>query len=149
MYMTRVLLASQDCTEEVWADVKDYFREFVTSLVTAHEKRYNSSTSYIAMAGHLGLWHGSPVGGKVINYDQNPLDCMGKVDEIDVIVGENNEIVIRGYHHDGVHHMQLYIITDAAIEKLETKGLWDTPEGYQHIVSTRKPVKLPKKNNFY
>jgi len=152
--MTRVLLSSEDYQdtqfhEDAWVASKQYFGEFVQSLVSAHEKRYNSSTSYIALAGTVSLWKGGLTGGRVLNFDQNPLDCMGEVDEIDVIVEDDGTLTIRGYHHDGVHHMHLYIITDSAIEKLERKDLWDTPDGYAHIVATRKPVKLPRMNKFY
>lgn len=144
-------LGCQDITwdDTAWEDASDHFKEFVNSLVDAHEKRYNSSTSYVTLAGTVGLWNGSPIGGRVINYDHNPLYCLGNVDRKAVSVDDDGVLTISGYHHDGTHSMNLYIITDSAIEKLEAKGLWDTPDGYAHIVSTRKPVKLPKKNNFY
>lgn len=157
MYMTKVLFNTEDYLEDNVGEAefdnhdtaKSYFGEFIMEAVRTYEKRYNTNVSYIALAGTVGLWNGSPVGGRVLNYDQNPIECMGKVDSIEVVVDENDSILLKGYHHDGVHNMHIYIVADNTVEKLETKDLWDTPEGYEWLVKNRKPLKLYKSSRFY
>lgn len=119
-------LSSSDDIEQnsiQWSDVayedeKDYFMEMLRSLIEGYEKRYRTTVDYIALVGRVGLWNGSPIGGRILQVDDNPIEYMGEVDNIEVTVDEDGLITINGYHHDGCHQMNLYILTKNKLKKV-------------------------------
>lgn len=132
-----------------WEAEKSYFMDYLQKEIESYERRYNTSVRYICLAGRVGRWNGTFVGGRQLNYDNNPLECMGNVDDITVSIDDNRFIDIRGHHHDGTHVMNIYLISDGLYEKWDAKGYMDTPEFYEWLVDNRKPLRLKKKNDYY
>lgn len=97
---------------------KMYFMEFLEILIKNYEKRYRTSVDYLGLVGRVGLWNGNPVGGRIIKSTNNPIEFMGNVDIIDVVLDDNGLITIRGYHHDGIHLMNLYLLTENKLKKV-------------------------------
>ena len=133
-------------SEEAWNDEKVYFMEKIQTAIDAHEKRYGTDIVKIALAGKLGLWNGNPIGGRLFNSNENPLEKMGNVDEISVERAEDGTITILGHHHDGTHRMHVYLLSEKMLDKINPN--WDNYYGgleaddFEKIYETRKPLKI-------
>lgn len=66
----------------------------------------------IGIIGRVELWNATPVGGRIIECHQNPLDYMGNVDRVEVELDREGVVTICGYHHDGVHKMNLFLLDE-------------------------------------
>ncbi len=97
---------------DVWRTEKEDFLQHIKSKIDNYEKRYKTQVTEIAMAGTVGLWHGNPVGGKLVPANRLEEIFNMDVDTIEVYALDNNEIEIEGCHHDGTHHMNLHLLTD-------------------------------------
>ena len=130
-----------------WEEEKQYFNDCIYSLKKQYEKRYNTTVEEVVLCGKLGLWHSSPVGGKNILSNNLILDNIGDVDDIEVNIEDDGTITILGYHHDGTHQMNIYFLTENKLNKIGYE--LDDYRFYEKIHDICKPVKLPKKNNYY
>lgn len=130
-------------SQSAWDDEKDYFMGLLNEVISAHEKRYGTDIVKIALAGRMGLWDGNPIGGRLIRYDENPLEKMGNVDTVEVSKEDDGTITILGRHHDGTHRMHLYLLSERMLNNINPD--WDyglTPEDFKTIYENRKPVKF-------
>lgn len=143
-----ILFSTEDVGTE-WEHVKQMFSEFLQAEIAHYERVHRTQVFHICLAGTVGRWNGKFVGGKHLNFDANPLDCMGNVDDITVQVDEQRVIDILGHHHDSTHSMNIYLISDSLYNRWDNKGYFDTPEFYEWLVENRRPVRLRKANNYY
>lgn len=133
-------------SQSAWDDEKMYFMEMMDNAILSHEKRYGTDIVRIALAGTVGLWNRSPIGGRLLPLDANPLEHMGSVDDISVVQDENGVVTIKGHHHDGTHRMQVYLLSENMLDKINP--LWNSsyyelePEDFMKIHETRKPMKV-------
>lgn len=133
-------------SESAWEDEKNYFSELLTGAISAHEKRYGTDIVHIALAGRVGLWNRTPIGGLLLKADANPIDYMGQVDAISVVQEDNGVITINGHHHDGTHRMHVYLLSENMLNKINPE--WDSAYSglveadFETIYETRKPLKL-------
>ena len=137
-----------------WKDELYYFNEILKFEKEKFEKRYKTEVLELVLCGKLGLWNGSPVGGKLVDF-KNPIS-MDNVDSIDVATEEDKTIVISGHHHDGSHHMCLYFLTASAMKRA---GIFNTykncgarcfdADDYEAIYEHLNPIKLSKDNIHY
>lgn len=144
---------------EQWLSETKYFSHFIKDYINEFEIRFNTEVIGFALAGSVGLWNGAKLGGKV--YDLSNLSSkildMGRVDAVDVIVEDDRTITIRGSHHDGVHYMNIYLITSrrlmkAGYGKHATLGhilSYDKLGLLRHLTENYAPVKLPLHNEYY
>lgn len=102
--------------QDAWYSEKQYFMNYLDSVVSAYERKYKVSVTHIGMIGNVGTWRGNTVGGKIIDYGKNPLDHMGDVDAIKVCV-DQDILSIHGYHHDGCHCFNLFLLTENKLRK--------------------------------
>jgi hypothetical protein len=126
---------------------KDYFMECLQSLIQAYEKRYRTTVDSIGLVGRVGHWNGSPVGGRIIDVNQNPIEFMGSVDDVEVTVDKDGVIRIHGYHHDGSHCMNLYLLTENKLRKVTPDYLQYGDYNYRDmevIYEQLKPLKMGK-----
>ena len=127
-----------------WESEKDYFLNYLYEEVDRYEKRYKTSVTHFALVGKVGLWNGSPVGGKLIDYNENPLEHMGRVDEIEVVLNDDKTFTILGHHHDGAHRMDIYFMTENKLNKVVPDfvdyGSYDY-EDIERIYDTYSPFK--------
>lgn len=136
--------------DHLWQTDKQHFYDFLQAEIEHYEKVHRTQVYHICLAGKVGRWNGNFVGGRALNYNDNPLECLGDVTDIDVDVMHNDRrIRITGYHHDGSHAMNIYIIPDSLHTRWDNKGYYDTPEFYAWLVENRKPLRLRKANTFY
>ena len=133
--------------EYLWEEEKIYFNECIYSLKEQYEERYKTTVEKIVLCGKLGLWNGSPVGGKNISETSFILDNMGNVDNIEVNIEDDGTITILGYHHDGTHQMNIYFLTENKLNKIGYE--LDDYRFYEKIYNDYSPIKLPKKNIYY
>lgn len=140
---------SQSC----WDDEVEHFYDFIRSEKEKYEKRYKTEIIGLAMCGRLGFWDGSPVGGKIVDFDN--IFCMD-VDDIDVTVDEEAIIYINGHHHDGCHYMNLYFLTENSMKKSKIWSVYDYGgfgefggNEFEQIYSNLTPIKLPKNCEHY
>lgn len=134
-------------SDTAYQDEKDYFMEFLQSLIKSYEKRYRTTVERIALVGRVGLWNGSPVGGRIIDIDDNPIEYMGNVDNVDVTVDEEGVITIHGHHHDGTHSMNIYLLTENKLQKVAPDYLRFGDYDYrdmERIYENLKPLKMGK-----
>lgn len=136
---------------EGWDAETSLFNEILLFEKKKYEKRYKTEVLELALCGRLGLWNGSPIGGKMVTFS-NPIG-MTEVNDIDITMEEDRTIVISGHHHDGSHHMCLYFLTASAMKKAgiyaeyECSGTkYFEPEHYEAIYNKLNPVKLSKNN---
>lgn len=101
---------------EAWEVEKQYFKDYLNATISAYEKKYKTTVTHIAMVGNVETWRGNFVGGKIIDSNDNPLEHMGDVDDIEVVV-DNQVISIYGHHHDGCHCLELYLLTENKLQK--------------------------------
>lgn len=130
-----------------YEDEKNYFMEFLQNLIQNYEKQYRTTVECIGLVGRVGLWNGSPVGGRILNVDSNPIECMGQVDDVDVTVDEEGIITINGHHHDGSHRMNLYLLTKNKLRKVAPNYLHYGDYSYhemENIYDNLKPLKAGK-----
>ena len=136
-----------------WEDEVRHFYDFVRSEKEKYEKRYKTEIIGLALSGRIGLWNRSPVGGKIVDFDDI---FQMNVDDIDVTVEEGDVICINGHHHDGCHHMNLYFLTESNMKKIKIWKIYDNGgfgdfEGdeFEQIYYNLTPLKLPKDNDYY
>lgn len=133
-------------SESAWEDEKSYFLEMMEEAIRLHEKRYGTDIVRIALAGKIGLWNGTPIGGRLLRNDANPLECMGNVDNISVVKDEDGVVTIEGHHHDGTHRMHVYLLSENMLDKINP--LWNSSyseleaDDFIKIYETRKPLKV-------
>lgn len=142
---------SIEWSSDAWRDELDYFNDILKFEKEKFEKRYRTEVLELVLCGKMGLWNGSPVGGKLVNF-KNPIS-MGNVDSIDVTIEDDRTIIISGHHHDGTHHMCLYFLTASAMKRA---GIFNTYENsganyfdaydYEAIYENLNPIKLSKNN---
>lgn len=132
-------------SQSAWEDEKAYFGSFLADAISAYEKRYRTTVEMIALAGSVGLWNGSPIGGKFLNTDDNPLEHMGDVDDIDVYIADDHEVTLRGHHHDGTHRMCIYFLPTALYENLRDRDY----EAFQWLYGNRKTLKANSAKGFF
>ena len=101
-----------------WEAEKNHFFNYLQKEMERYEKRYKTSVTHFALVGTVGRWNGSPIGGKLIDYNENPIDHMGRVDEIEVVLNEDKTFTILGHHHDGTHRMDIYFMTENKLNKV-------------------------------
>lgn len=130
-----------------WDSEKKYFNDCIEDLKTQYEKRYHTTVEKVVLCGKLGLWNGSPVGGKNVSKTSFILDNIGDVDDIEVNIEDNGTITIVGSHHDGTHRMNIYFLTENKLNKIGYSS--DDYRFYEKIYNNYSPIKLPKKNNYY
>lgn len=124
-------------SESYWECEKEYFAEFLQEVVRSYEKRYRTKITHFALAGKVGIWNGSPIGGCFLKVNENPLEKMGNVDDIEVYVDDNGEMTILGHHHDGSHRMGIYLINEKLYDQLEEQDY----KAFEWIYDNRKPIK--------
>jgi hypothetical protein len=130
-------------SESGWDDEKVYFMEYLEAQIKAYEKRFHTTVKKVAMAGRVGRWNGTFVGGKFIELSANPLEEMGKVDDIKVQVTEEELIQVSGYHHDGTNRMNLYFLTARMLRKMNSAGHYGYDEkSFRFIQENFKALKL-------
>lgn len=130
-----------------WEEEKQYFNDCIYSLKEQYEKRYHTIVEEVVLCGKVGLWNGSPVGGKNVSETSFILDNIGDVDDIEVVIEDNGTITILGYHHDGTHKMNIYFLTENKLNKIGYE--LDDYRFYEKIYNNYSPIKLPKKNNYF
>lgn len=138
--------------EDIWDSEKEYFNDILEFEKDKFEKRYKTEVLELVLCGRIGLWNGSPVGGKLVDF-KNPIS-MGNVNSIDVTTEDDRTIVISGHHHDGTHNMCLYFLTASAMKRA---GIFNTyqnsgakyfdADDYEAIYAKLKPVSLSKNNS--
>src|SRR5690625_5049798 len=105
-------------SHHLYEDELSYFFEFLNECINEYEKRYKTAIKHVAMAGHVGRWNGSPIGGRILSVDENPILHMGDVDKIEVRVDDDGVITLYGYHHDGTHKMNLYLLSENKLKRV-------------------------------
>lgn len=141
-------------SQSYWDDEKQYFAEFLKNEIKAFEKRYRTKVLEVALCGHLGLWNGRPIGGKISTID-NILE-IPSVDTVEVIVNETREITIQCSHHDGAHCFGIYFITASTLKLLGYKSIYDY-EGktgldykfFESLYKNRSALKLPVNSQYF
>ena len=103
--MTKTIFDSSNFVGEdsyfAYEDDRDFFFEFLNELITNYEKRYRTEVIRLGLGGTVGRWNGNPIGGKIIAVDSNPIEQMGSVETVEVVVEDDGVITILGHHHDG------------------------------------------------
>lgn len=135
-------------SESRWEDEKDYFMSFFREVVAKYEKRYKTKIEKFALAGTLGLWNGNPRAGKIVTAVRNPLDFMTSVEDVTVHIDDDGLIEIQGHHHDGTHRMNIYLLPNSVVDKLEAMGL-DEVEEIEWILDNRKPIKNSQAKGYF
>ena len=148
-----IILSSFDTIEEFeWTDEEIYFNDFIAHKIKAYEKQYRTNVVALAIVGRLGLWNGSPVGGKMIGKYASPFDPFRSVDALEVDVDEDNVITILGHHHDGTHEMHIYPLTESRWKKI-SGGYSDpfdaTADDFEKIYEDMRPLRFTKKDYDY
>lgn len=140
-------------SNHLWDAEKIHFNDILEFEKNKYEKRYKTEVLELVLCGRVGRWSGSPIGGKVVNFN-NPLD-MGNVDDIDATLEEDRTIFINGHHHDGSHHMALYFLTESAMKRAGIFGTYEyygtdgfTADDFESIYNNLNPVKLSKNNEY-
>jgi|SRR5690625_3365857 len=158
--MTKILFNSMDYVGEfgwdylAYEEGSMYFNDFLQKLIEQYENQYKTDVLSLGIVGRVGLWNGNPVGGKIIDRSENPLNHMGSVDHIDVEVEEDGTITINGHHHDGTHRMNLYLLTRNKLRKTAPYYLDYRENHYEEIETIYeklKPLKAKASlvNGFY
>lgn len=143
-------LSTVSWSEDAWNDEKEYFSSFLNAQIKEFEKRYNTKVESLSLAGRAGRWDGSVTTGRLIQVSQNPLECLGDVDDVEVVVLEDDTIQLVGRHHDGKHQMNLYFLTARKLRELKSdKTAIYSDSRYQYIHENFKPLKLTKAGREY
>lgn len=116
-----------------WESEKKYFMSYLEEEMEKYEKRYKTVVTHIALIGTVGRWNGSPVGGKLIYCNENPLEHMGNVDDIEVTLNDDKTFTVLGYHHDGCHRMDIHFMTENKLNKVAPDYLTYGDYDYQDI----------------
>lgn len=106
------------------------FKEDKSHFMELLNKAMDDSTldvERIGIVGRVGLWNANPVGGRIIECHQNPLDYMGNVDRVEVELDREGVVTICGHHHDGVHRMNLFLLDEEDLREL-APAYWHTGE---------------------
>ena len=101
-------------------DDKSYFMGLLNKALPTNVER-------IGIVGRVGLWNATPIGGRIIECHQNPLEYMGNVDRIEAELDREGVVTICGYHHDGVHRMNLFLLDEEDLREL-APAYWHTGE---------------------
>lgn len=140
-------------SQSAWEDEVEHFTNCLKEEVSRFEKRYNTTVLEVAMCGRMGLWNGSPVGGKIIDID-SPLSM--NVDDIEVSLDEDGAICVSGHHHDGSHHMYYYFLTESSMKRAGIFSDYNQYgassleyEAFENIYDKLNPVKLSKKSGYF
>lgn len=129
---------------EIYEEDAGFFKELIQEYILAYEKQYRTTVSNIALAGYVGLWNGNRIGGNIFDKNKNPIYLMGDVEQIKVEVDDDNIITIKGYHHDGVHRMNLYLLTENKLKKVAPQFLhhdYVDADEIENIFNELKPLK--------
>lgn len=136
-----------------WEDISSHFYYFLESEKNKYEKRYNTEIIALVLCGEIGLWHSSPIGGMIVDFDSIfNID----VDDIEVFINKDDTLEIHAYHHDGTHKLNLFFLTESSMKKA---GVWKRynslgfkdfrGEEFKKIYDSLTPLKLTKDNKFY
>lgn len=130
------------------------FKNFLNSIKTKFEKRYKTTIEEVILCGKVGLWNGSPIGGKVTSLENIfNVNC----DSFDVNVEDDKSIQINFHHHDGTHCMNIYFLTRNSFRKLNLLSEYDNYglaylknnyKFFEEIYNKLTPIKF-QKNNYY
>lgn len=143
---------------DAWDDEKAYFISFINNEIKLKERETGSTVVDVVMAGTVGLWNGTTIGGKTIYVGSLHKIFSFDVDEIDIAVDKSSrEIIWLGYHHDGTHAMKLYLITEDELESLglledyhrEGESAISDVEFYEKVLDRLYPVTLDEGNNYF
>ncbi|QST02177.1 hypothetical protein IMZ31_22250 (plasmid) [Pontibacillus sp. ALD_SL1] len=137
-----------------WNDEKNYFASYLNNEIERYEKRYRTEVTHIALAGRVGVWNGPFYGGRIIDAETNPLECMGDVDDTEVDIDPDSKLVtLLGHHHDGTHRMNLYFLTEHKGKKYFSNFGEDpkdaAPEEFERLIKEAKPLKHSKEGEGY
>lgn len=119
-------------SESGWSDEKEYFTSFLEKCKEAYKKKFNKPVAQMVLAGKLGLWNGSPIGGKLIDLNNSPLEAMGNCDTVELEVDSNGEVTVLGHHHDGTHRMKIYLFSHNLYRGM-VKEFGEGSELFEHI----------------
>lgn len=115
---SKIIFTSNVDNEIDWEDEVQYFKECLDGVVQTYEKQYNTRVVHLALIGQVGRWNGNAFGGRFLERNDNPLEWMGSVDEVRAVIDkEAKTLTLEGVHHDGVHRMSIYLITESKLSK--------------------------------
>ena len=150
--MTKTIFDSSNFVGEdsyfAYEDDRDFFFEFLNELITNYEKRYRTEVIGLRLGGTVGRWNGNPIGGKIIAVDSNPIEQMGSVETVEVVVEDDGVITILGHHHDGTHRMNIYLLTENKLKQVSPSYLNHNQVDYEdmeRMVEHLKPLKCSQK----
>ncbi len=115
------LLGNPDVPDEsiqwdgsAFEDDKSYFMGLLNKAMTDS----GLDVERIGIVGKIALWNTTPIGGRIIECHQNPLEYMGNVGIVEVELDREGVVTICGYHHDGVHRMNLFLLDEEDLREL-------------------------------
>lgn len=145
-----VIFDSDEYSEDYYIaeDEMEYVKEELNSLLDRFEKRYRTAVEEVVLAGTVGTWRGRFPGGTRIgnNFDE-VFSKFSNYYRIVIRVNENNELELQLYHHDGVHYMNVYFITESRAERLGIDSVYsyDDYALYEKILDKLNAVKADKR----
>ena len=135
-------------SHHAWEDEKGYFNSFLQEAIQNYEKRYRTTVSEVVLAGTVGLWNGSPVGGRIVNMNHSILEQLGDVDVTEVYADTDGAITLHGLHHDGMHRMQIYLLTERKFSAYMNH--WhESPEFFEAICKQEKPLSIHMAKGYF
>ena len=136
-----------------WYDEVSYFTEYLEFEIDRKSKETGSELVLVALAGSVGVWKGKFTGGKFIENVNKILEM--DVDDIEVKCGGIGEpIEVCGYHHDGTHYFNIYLVTLKEIEQLGLKEDYeennlDELKTLTRFVKELEPLKLRSDQDYF
>lgn len=146
---------SIEWSDSAWNSETDYFLDLINCERNKYEKRYKTKVLELALCGHIQLYNKNDIiDGKLVSFN-NPIS-MGDANDIDVILDDDRNIIINGYHCNGKHSMYLYFLTESSMKRIgifdnydcEDNESFDTDD-YKIIYNKLKPIKIPKNNKYF
>lgn len=108
--------AEAEFESEMYIDTEFYYQhekegvlEVIDAIINKYNKKYGSYGA-LYMVGTVQTWQGNHHGGKEIIELENIL--ITNCDDVKVYINEESEIEFSFHHHDGSHHMKLYILSE-------------------------------------
>lgn len=111
----------------------------VRGLIERYERRHKINSESVATAGIIKTWNHHGFGYNVkpaVRYTP----FFGDYD-FEFGLNEENQILLRFHHHDGIHEMNLYMIPESLGVSFEHL----TVDEVETIIAKRKPLKADKR----
>lgn len=145
-------LASDIVNDDFYQYYEDEIDNVFYSLenfIKRYEKRYKTSVSLLAFIGSRSSYYGAIGGNGAIVGRIVELDSFHDIgiysDSIELRVNENKSLELVRRDHDGTNTMNMILVTESEIEKIENKYGYVDHSDILREIANKKATKLDNK----